>query len=62
MLFSKLYNNKKPNALSKVGCTTALLPPLEILLLQACQWINSYELVSRSQFRNYHFNTIVLQD
>lgn len=35
---------------SKVNGTTSLLPPLKILLLQVCQRINSYELVSRSLF------------
>lgn len=50
MLFSKLYNNKKPSEDRKVSGTAALLPPFEILLLQARQRINSYELVSRSQF------------
>lgn len=62
MLFRKLYNNKKQSAHSKVSGTAALLPPLWILLLQACQRINSYELVSRLQFWNYRFNIIVLQD
>lgn len=62
MLFSKIHNNKKPSSHSKVSGAPALLPPLKILLLQACQWINSYELVSRSQFWNYHFNIIGLRD
>lgn len=62
MLFSKIHNNKKPSSHRKVSGAPALLPPLKILLLQACQWINSYELVSRSQFWNYHFNIIGLRD
>lgn len=62
MLFSKIHNNKKPSSHSKVSGAPALLPPLKILLPQACQWINSYELVSRSQFWNYHFNIIGLRD